>query len=476
MRIILNGCFIISVKEVSDVSSHQSRFDGKLIIAASFAVLTYWLFAQSFINIGSSVQKTFGATDSTLNLSISLVSFVTGIFMVGAGDIADKVGNLKMTIIGLVFSIIGCLSLIIVPVTPFLVIGRIFQGLSAAVLLPSTIGLVSDNFKGQSLRKAYSFMMIATVGGIGFSSYVGGLISSFLSWQFIFVISIALSIIAIFILSRRKEVPRQERDHQPFDYVGMVIFGVIIACLMLLMTQGFTYGWTSRFTLTVAIVGLIALVVFYIFEKGRPTPFIDFSIVKNRAFLGSTINNFVLNTGVGTTVVFNGYAQKQFGMSEAQTGLVTVPYVFMAIAMIRLGEKAIQKYGGKSMLIAGPLFPAIGIILISFTFLSPSWYVGIVTFAFVVCAIGNGLVATLGLTIAVFNMPEEKVSFATGLYKMGATLGGAFGIALNTTVFTVCQQFYSVEMSAMISFLVGAIIMILGLISAFILIPKNVKA
>ena len=55
---------------------------------------------------------------------------------------------------------------------------------------------------------------------------------------------------------------------------------------------------------------------------------------------------------------------------------------------------------------------------------------------------------------------------------MGATLGGAFGIALNTTVFTVCQQFYSVEMSAMISFLVRAIIMILGLISAFILILK----
>ena len=95
-------------------------------------------------------------------------------------------------------------------------------------------------------------------------------------------------------------------------------------------------------------------------------------------------------------------------MSEAQTGLVTVPYVFMAIAMIRLGEKAIQKYGGKSMLIAGPLFPAIGIILISFTFLSPSWYVGIVTFAFVVCAIGNGLVATPGLTIAVYSTCQKR--------------------------------------------------------------------
>ena len=90
--------------------------------------------------------------------------------------------------------------------------------------------------------------------------------------------SIVLSIIAIFILSRRKEMPRQERDRQPFDYVGMVIFGVIIACLMLLMTQGFTYGWASRFTLIVEIVGLIALVVFYIFEKVDPHHLLIFQL------------------------------------------------------------------------------------------------------------------------------------------------------------------------------------------------------
>ena len=77
-------------------------------------------------------------------------------------------------------------------------------------------------------------MMIATVGGIDFLPMSVVLFLAF-KLAIYFVISIALSIIAIFILSRRKEVPRQERDH-PFDYVGMVIFGVIIACLMLLMT------------------------------------------------------------------------------------------------------------------------------------------------------------------------------------------------------------------------------------------------
>ena len=126
------------------------------------------------------------------------------------------------------------------------------------------------------------------------------------------------------------------------------------------------------------------------------------------------------------------------------------------------------------MLIAGPLFPAIGIILISFTFLSPSWYVGIVTFAFVVCAIGNGLVATPGLTIAVFNMPEEKVSFATGLYKMGATLEELWYRVKYDRIYSMPTILFSRNVSN--DFILSrAIIMILGLISAFILIPKNVK-
>ena len=451
------------------------KFDLSLVLAACLAVLTYWMFAQSFINIGASVQHTFGAVDTTLNLSISIVAFVTGIFMVGAGDVADKVGNLKMTKLGLMLSIIGCICLISTHLTAFLIIGRIFQGLSAAVLLPSTIGLVTDRFSGETLRKAYSYLMIATVGGIGFASYIGGTISQYLHWQSIFVLSIILSVVALWILKNKQEVPRAERNHQPFDYVGMFIFGVFIAALMILMTQGFNYG-IGTFTITLVVVMIMALIIFYLYEKRQKVPFIDFSIIKNRAFLGSTINNFVVNTGTGTTVVFNVYAQKQLGLTEMQTGLVIVPYTIMAIAMIRLGELAIKRYGGKSMLIAGPLFPTLGIMLISMTSLTTHLYIAIVTIAYVICAIGNGLVATPGLTIAIFNMPEHKVSFATGLYKMGATLGGAFGIAFNTTIFTVCLQFYTVETAAMVSFIAGAIVMILGVISAFVLIPRNVKA
>ena len=116
------------------------------------------------------------------------------------------------------------------------------------------------------------------------------------------------------------------------------------------------------------------------------------------------LNNFVLNSGLGVTVVFFIYAQTHLGLSAAQSGLVTLPYAIVAVAMIRLGEKATLRFGGKLMLIIGPLFPVIGITIISMTQLLASQYVIAVIIGFVICAIGNGLVATPGLTIAIFSI------------------------------------------------------------------------
>ena len=181
---------------------------------------------------------------------------------------------------------------------------------------------------------------------------------------------------------------------------------MFIAALMILMTQGFNYG-IGTFTITLVVVMIMALIIFIYMKNDKSTIHRFFNYQK-QSFLGSTINNFVVNTGTGTTVVFNVYAQKQLGLTEMQTGLVIVPYTIMAVAMIRLGELAIKRYGGKSMLIAGPLFPTLGIMLISMTSLTTHLYIAIVTIAYVICAIGNGLVATPGLTIAILICQSTK--------------------------------------------------------------------
>lgn len=73
-------------------------------------------------------------------------------------------------------------------------------------------------------------------------------------------------------------------------------------------------------------------------------------------------------------------------------------------------------------------------------------------------------------------MPQEKVSFATGLYKMGATLGGAFGLALVPTLYTIFQNFFTMSAAASGAFWFGVILMLIGVLSAYVIIPKHIKA
>ncbi|HDG5860034.1 TPA: MFS transporter [Staphylococcus aureus] len=458
------------------MNNTQSSPCSNIIIAIMLSALTYWLFAQSFINIGPLVGQTYQTSPAVLNLSISLTSFATGIFMVAAGDIADKIGQLRMTYMGLIISMVASLLLIISDITALLIIGRILQGLSAAILLPSTVGVLNNQFKGDYLRRAISYLMISTVGGIGLAGVIGGLIATNFGWQTNFIISIVIAFIAILLLKGTPEKVSQHSHRHPFDYKGMSIFAVMIGSFTLLLTQGFEQGWFSTFSFICLSIFIITTLIFIIIERRHEVPFIDFSVLSNRPFIGAFLNNFVLNSGLGVTVVFFIYAQTHLGLSAAQSGLVTLPYAIVAVAMIRLGEKATLRFGGKLMLIIGPLFPVIGITIISMTSLQPSQYIIAVVIGFVICAIGNGLVATPGLTIAIFSMPNEKVGLATGLYKMSGTLGGAFGIALSTTVFSMLQLNYAPSVAATVTFIVSIVLMILGSLSAYMIIPKTVKS
>lgn len=420
--------------------------------------------------------KRIKTSPAVLNLSISLTSFATGIFMVAAGDIADKIGQLRMTYMGLIISMFASLLLIISDITALLIIGRILQGLSAAILLPSTVGVLNNQFKGDHLRRAISYLMISTVGGIGLAGVIGGLIATNFGWQTNFIISIVIAFIAILLLKGTPEKVSQHSHRHPFDYKGMSIFAVMIGSFTLLLTQGFEQGWFSTFSFICLSIFIITTLIFIIIERRHEVPFIDFSVLRNRPFIGAFLNNFVLNSGLGVTVVFFIFAQTHLGLSAAQSGLVTLPYAIVAVAMIRLGEKATLRFGGKLMFIIGPLFPVIGITIISMTSLQPSQYIIAVVIGFVICAIGNGLVATPGLTIAIFSMPNEKVGLATGLYKMSGTLGGAFGIAISTTVFSMLQLNYTPSVAATVTFIVSIVLMILGSLSAYMIIPKTVKS
>ena len=82
------------------------------------------------------LQSSYNSDIGTINIAVSLSALFSGLFIVGAGDIADKFGRVKLTYIGLALNIIGSILIIITPLPSLLIIGRAVQGLSAACIMP----------------------------------------------------------------------------------------------------------------------------------------------------------------------------------------------------------------------------------------------------------------------------------------------------------------------------------------------------
>ena len=122
--------------------------NNKMLTGIVFGVLTYWLFSQTLLNVIPAVQADMGISLGVLNTAISLTGLFSGMFVVAAGGISDRIGRKKITMLGLVLNIVVSLCVLLAQYLVLLIIGRIIQGISAACIMPATIALVKTYFEG----------------------------------------------------------------------------------------------------------------------------------------------------------------------------------------------------------------------------------------------------------------------------------------------------------------------------------------
>jgi DHA2 family multidrug resistance protein-like MFS transporter len=130
---------------------HAYRGTDRLIFGIVLAVITFWLFAQTTLNVAPTMRDELQISESLTNIAVSITALFSGIFIVFAGSLADRVGRVKLTYIGLAFGILGSLLIALSPpgTVVFLISGRIIQGLSAACIMPATLALIEGLFARQ---------------------------------------------------------------------------------------------------------------------------------------------------------------------------------------------------------------------------------------------------------------------------------------------------------------------------------------
>ena len=418
------------------------RGSDKLILGIVLAVVTFWLFAQTTLNIASTMRADLRISDSLNNISVSITALFSGIFIVVAGGLADRVGRVKVTYAGLALSILGSLLIAISPsgTAVFLMAGRIIQGLSAACIMPATLALLKAYFNGAARQRAISFWSIGSWGGSGLCSLFGGLVASSLGWRWIFWMSIVVALLSFFLIKGTPESKEARTTNARFDWSGLIAFIIAMVALNVVIGQGSSLGWISPAVLALIAVFVLATVVFFRVELSRSNSFVDLALFKNKTFTGATLSNFLLNGAAGTLIVALALVQQAAGLSSLQSGLLTVGYLVAILSTIRVGEKLLQKMGARKPMLYGCLITAAGIFLTCGTFLLARQYLIVAFVGFTLFGIGLGFYATPSTDAALSNVPQDKGGSASGLYKMASSLGAAFGVAISAAIFSALSN------------------------------------
>jgi DHA2 family multidrug resistance protein-like MFS transporter len=212
----------MSTAQSSAKTETQWKPNDAWLIGIVLAVINFWLFAQTLLNVIPGIQGSLGIERTVGNLAVSITSLFSGIFIVVAGGLADRLGRVKIMNIGIYLSILGSLLIALTPenagglTAVALLGGRVVQGLSAACIMPSTMALVKNYYEGKERQRALSFWSIGSWGGSGFCALFGGLMAtSALGWRSIFWISIVLSVVGPVPAARHPgvQVGREGRRH-----------------------------------------------------------------------------------------------------------------------------------------------------------------------------------------------------------------------------------------------------------------------
>ncbi|HYK57079.1 MAG TPA: MFS transporter [Flavisolibacter sp.] len=418
-------------------SSANYHGTDKLLTGIVLAVITFWLFAQTTLNIAPVMGADLKISPNLNNLAVSITALFSGIFIVVAGGLADRMGRVKLTYIGLLLSIIGSLLIVISPsgTAVFLLAGRILQGLSAACIMPATLALTKAYYDGKERQRAISFWSIGSWGGSGLSALFGGLIASTIGWRWIFVLSILVAIISYLLIRGTPESKSTATDKKAFDWAGLIAFIIAMLAINIVIGQGSGLGWLSPAILICGVIFIISAIVFFRIENKSENSFVDLSLFKNQTFSGATLSNFLLNGAAGTLLVSLALVQTEAGLSSLQSGLITIGYLVAILGTIRVGEKLLQKMGPRKPMLLGCCITGVGILLTSFTFLMAKEYIIASFVGFTLFGVGLGFYATPSTDAALSNVPGNKAGSASGIYKMASSLGAAFGVAISAAIF-----------------------------------------
>jgi EmrB/QacA subfamily drug resistance transporter len=405
-----------------------------LICVAQFMVVL----DATIVNVAlPSIQQDLDLSEGNLQWIINAYTLVFGGFLLLGGRAGDLLGRKRIFLIGLVIFTGASLLDGLASSEGMLIGARALQGLGAALISPAALSIIATTFaEGRERARALGVWAAIAIGGSAVGLILGGVLTQYFSWPWIFFVNVPVGIAAFVLSLRLIPESRDEHAHGSYDIAGAVTVTGGLMALVYAIVDAQSAGWGSAKTIGFFALAAALLIAFVAIELRAKAPLVRLSIFRIRSLLTANVSMFLAASAIFAMFFFNTlYLQRVLGFGPLEAGLAFLPFTAGIMVSAGLASQFAPRVGVRPVAAIGMLLTTAGLVLLTQLPVDGS-YVADVLPAIVLSSLGMGAVFMPLTLIATTGLEDSDQGLASGLFNTSQQIGGALGLAILSTLAT----------------------------------------
>ncbi|SOD70860.1 EmrB/QacA subfamily drug resistance transporter [Jatrophihabitans sp. GAS493] len=398
-----------------------------LSVAAFMASLDLFIVNVAFDDIGHDFSS---ASLSDLSWILNGYAITYAALLVPLGRLADRYGRKAGFLLGVGLFTVASAACAASTGLWLLVFFRVLQAVGAALLTPTSLGLLLSATPAQ--RRARAVRIWAASGALAAAAgpVVGGLLVS-ASWRWVFLVNIPIGIVALIATVRYVPDSRDANRGPIPDLAGALLLVIAIGSLALGLVKAPSWGWLSADFITTMVVAALGLALFWYRSLHHRAPVVEPALLKVRAFAWSNVTALLFSIGFAASLLSNIlWMQQIWHYSALRTGLAVAPGPLMVPIFAAVGQRLASRVSVGRLAAAGCLLFGVGAVLVLTRVgptpnyaeeILPGWLVG---------GIGVGLALPTILSAATIDLPAARAATGSAVVNMSRQVGTVLGVSI----------------------------------------------
>jgi EmrB/QacA subfamily drug resistance transporter len=376
-----------------------------------------------------SIQRNLHASTSSLEWTVNAYTLSFAVLLVTGGRLGDLFGRRKVFLAGVIIFAGSSAAIGFSPSDTWLVGWRAVQGVGAALMMPATLSIISNAFPPAERGKAIGTWAGVSALALAIGPVVGGFLVQNVSWQSIFFLNLPVAVGAVVIALFAVRESRDETVARTVDFPGVLTLTIGLGALVLALVEGNNWHWESGREIALYLAATAGLASFWILERRRREPMVDFSFFRSRTFLGANIVAFIVSFAMLAMFFFLAlYMQNIRHYTPLQAGVRFLPSTLMIVLIAPIAGRLADRVGPRPLMTFGLL--AVSASLFWQSHLTVSSAYSKLLPGFVLMGIGMAFVMSPMSTAAMNAVDAAKAGVASGILSMSRMVGGTFGVAV----------------------------------------------